>query len=150
LKKRSRLSRRSFLLHTGRIVTWGGALSLLGPLPGCGGGEREPDSDRSGADADAGAGADADRTGTDGSGPAASAQAPPPADDPCGDVSALTDEERTDREDVAYVSQTPDPEKRCDNCELWKPPEGGSPCGGCEILAGPVHPQGYCDVWVPV
>lgn len=71
-----------------------------------------------------------------------------PADDPCSDVSELSQAEIQGRESLNYVAETPNPEQRCDNCALWIEPRGGSPCGGCSIMAGPIHPAGWCSAWV--
>ena len=68
--------------------------------------------------------------------------------DPCADVSGLTDTELKMRnETLSYVAESPDPAKLCDNCKFWIVPEGGSPCGGCELIKGPIHPKGYCTSW---
>jgi len=68
--------------------------------------------------------------------------------DPCADLSELTPEEIEDRKSYNYVKETPFPEKKCINCELWLEPEEESPCGGCGLFEGPVHANGYCDEWV--
>jgi hypothetical protein len=68
--------------------------------------------------------------------------------DPCNDLSGLTEEEKAIRNELEYVAQTPYPEKVCDNCAVWIKPEAGKECGGCEIMAGPVHPKGYCASWI--
>lgn len=73
------------------------------------------------------------------------------ANESCDDLSGLTPEEIQAREEVfQYVDQTPNPEQRCNNCQFWQPDEAGGFCGGCQILAGPVHPEGYCISWAPV
>lgn len=71
------------------------------------------------------------------------------SDDPCSDVSDLTEQEKKTRDQFDYVAETPNPEKRCDNCALWVEPEGDSPCGGCTLVKGPIHPAGYCTAWAP-
>ena len=68
--------------------------------------------------------------------------------DPCSDLSQLTEEEKSIRKELEYVAESPYPEKVCDNCAVWIKPEEGKVCGGCEIMAGPVHPKGYCASWV--
>ncbi len=70
------------------------------------------------------------------------------ADDPCSDLSGLSQDEIQGRESLNYVAETPNPSERCDNCALWVEPEAGSPCGGCTIMAGPIHPGGWCTAWV--
>ncbi len=73
-----------------------------------------------------------------------------PAEDPCADLSGLTDEEKAVREEFEYVATSPNPEELCKNCALWIEPEPGSQCGGCEIMKGPIHPEGWCSVWVAI
>ena len=122
------LSRRTFLARAsalGLVAVGSGAL-----LSACGGG------------------------GGDGSGaaeaPAAqpeAPEAPAAAADPCSDLSGLSDADLQMRSTLQYVDETADPEKFCDNCQLWKAPEGGAACGGCQIIKGPIAPKGYCTSW---
>lgn len=67
------------------------------------------------------------------------------------DLSGLTAEELQAREQVfRYVDRSPNPAEVCDNCQFWQPDQGGAVCGGCQLLKGPVHPQGYCISWAPL
>lgn len=76
------------------------------------------------------------------------ASKPVASDDPCADVSGLTDTELQMRnETLKYVAKTPDPAKRCDNCKFWTPAAEGAACGGCELIKGPINPEGYCTSW---
>jgi len=68
--------------------------------------------------------------------------------DPCSDLSQLSQEDIEIRENFEYVDQTPIPEQRCDNCELWIAPAEGKKCGGCQIMNGPVKAKGYCTAWI--
>ena len=68
--------------------------------------------------------------------------------DPCADLGGLTAEEKQLRATFEYVAKSPFPEKLCDNCGFWIAPEGDSPCGGCQIMKGPINPKGYCKSWV--
>ena len=68
-------------------------------------------------------------------------------EDPCSDLSKLTEEEKQTRKDFEYVAKTPFPNKLCSNCALWITPETGKVCGGCDIMEGPINPNGYCNVW---
>ncbi len=70
--------------------------------------------------------------------------------DPCNDLSGLTEEEKRIRTELEYVAISPFPDKVCDNCAVWIKPEEGQECGGCEIMAGPVHPKGYCVSWLAI
>jgi hypothetical protein len=72
------------------------------------------------------------------------------AADPCADVSGLTEAEIQTRRNFNYVGQTPYPDQRCDNCQLWVEPAPGQTCGGCRIMEGPINPAGWCTAWVPV
>ena len=69
-------------------------------------------------------------------------------EDPCADLSKLTPEEKQTRKDFQYAAKSKFPDKLCTNCELWLAPEQGQTCGGCEIMEGPIHPNGYCTAWV--
>lgn len=68
----------------------------------------------------------------------------------CTDTSGLTDAQVQQRGAVNYVDATPNPEQLCSNCQLYTQPEGGAQCGGCQVVPGPIHPDGYCDLWVAV
>ncbi|MEZ4647687.1 MAG: high-potential iron-sulfur protein [Candidatus Eisenbacteria bacterium] len=128
------MERRAFLDILARHSALGGIALLATSLLGCGGSDR----------------AESDAEGRTGSEDAERGEAGASAGDPCGDLSALSDDELSDRRTVEYVPVTPDAEKRCDNCQLWIAPENGAPCGGCDILAGPIHPRGYCTAWSAV
>lgn len=124
--KNKDFSRRDFLLKAsalGAVVVGGGSL-----LAACGGEEA--------AKAPAAAP------------PASSSQAPAAsAAGGCNDLAGLTDQEKQMRTALQYVDETPIPEKRCDNCQLYIEAEGGAACGGCKILKGPIAPAGYCTSW---
>lgn len=70
------------------------------------------------------------------------------ADFSCMDTSGLTEEQIQQRENTNYVDETPNEDMRCDNCQLYTEPEEGAQCGGCQVVPGPIHPAGYCDLWV--
>ena len=65
----------------------------------------------------------------------------------CTDTSGLTEAEKKTRKSLKYVDKSPKPDKNCLNCKLYTEPKGDSNCGGCTVLAGPVHPKGYCISW---
>ena len=73
------------------------------------------------------------------------------AADPCNDLSALSEADRQQaqqmRQTLGYVSETPYEDKRCDNCQFWQAPVGSAPCGGCQLIKGPIHAEGYCNSW---
>lgn len=66
----------------------------------------------------------------------------------CTDTSGLTEQEIQMRENAEYVDATPNPDQYCANCELFEPPAGDAECGGCQVIQGPIHPDGYCTLWV--
>jgi len=68
--------------------------------------------------------------------------------DPCDDLSGVSDADKQMRTNLGYVKQGQDASKRCDNCQLYVAPSGGSACGGCTLFKGPVHAGGYCNSWV--
>lgn len=66
----------------------------------------------------------------------------------CTDTSGLTDAQIQQRENTNYVDRSPNPDQVCSNCQLYTEPEAGAQCGGCQVVPGPIHPEGYCDLWV--
>lgn len=67
----------------------------------------------------------------------------------CTDVSGLSESEIATRNALAYVDRTPTPGKTCDACVQWIAPADSGQCGGCKLMKGLVHPQGYCNVFAP-
>lgn len=65
----------------------------------------------------------------------------------CTDKSHLNAEQQEQRTAQHYVDVSPlGTKKNCDNCVVFQP-AASSTCGSCLILAGPIHPLGYCDAW---
>ncbi len=69
----------------------------------------------------------------------------------CSDLSGLTDAEKQQRQtmttNLKYVEKSEVAGQQCDNCQLYKVPEGGSACGGCQLFPGPVAAEGHCASW---
>lgn len=65
----------------------------------------------------------------------------------CTNTSGLSEAELSTRTTQAYVDSSPQADKRCSNCRFY---QAGQPnqCGGCQVIRGPIHPQGYCNLWV--
>lgn len=64
----------------------------------------------------------------------------------CTDPAGTSNPTRTS---LKYVDVSPDPNKRCDNCQQYVAPEGGKACGGCKLFnSTDVAPKGYCNGWV--
>ena len=66
----------------------------------------------------------------------------------CTDTSGLSEAELAMRQQQEYTDSTPYPEKTCDNCQLFQAPSREGTCGGCQVIKGPIHPKGYCKLWV--
>lgn len=64
----------------------------------------------------------------------------------CKDTSGLTPAEKQMREQLAYVDKSPQAAKNCANCSFFQS-KGDNACGGCTLIKGPIHPQGYCNSW---
>ena len=115
------ITRKTFvknLFFSGTILLGGSTL-----LAACGGGEKKPE-------------------GNENTGQSAN------ANDPCSDVSKLSDADLATRKQFEYTGQTPNSEKFCSNCLHWRPPTGSSACGTCELVKGPINPNGYCTQWM--
>lgn len=68
--------------------------------------------------------------------------------DGCNDLSGLTEREISMREQLKYVAQSEKAEQVCKNCRFWQPAQPGETCGGCQLIKGPIHPNGWCQSWV--
>lgn len=70
----------------------------------------------------------------------------------CNDDAALADLSDDDiarREGHEYTDQSPEEGQYCDNCLHWEDPAAGENCGGCAMIPGPFHPEGWCNIWAP-
>lgn len=61
---------------------------------------------------------------------------------------SLSEQEQSIRSSLRYVDQSPIAQKTCANCKIYTLPNNNSLCGGCKIVPGPIHPQGYCTAWI--
>jgi hypothetical protein len=116
-----KLSRKKFLKNiffSGAVILGGSTL-----LAACGGGEKKPEGNEN-----------------------TSQQSN--VNDPCSDVSNLSDAELATRKQFNYTGQTTDSDKYCSNCLHWVPSTGNGPCGTCELVKGPINPNGYCDQYM--
>lgn len=64
------------------------------------------------------------------------------------DVRALSEAERATRTSTNYIAVSPFTDMRCDTCQFWLPAQG-TPCGGCVVVKGPIHPAGHCTSFAP-
>jgi hypothetical protein len=66
----------------------------------------------------------------------------------CSDAPGLVPDDVTIRTEVAkYQAQSPDPTKRCSICSLFLAAPGKA-CAACQIVKGPINPDGYCTLYV--
>jgi hypothetical protein len=61
----------------------------------------------------------------------------------CTDVSKLTSTT------LGYEDFSREAGKTCVKCSQYTEPPAADQCGGCKVLPGPVHPNGYCRVFSP-
>ena len=66
----------------------------------------------------------------------------------CEGYAELTETQLASRQALQYVDVSERADQNCANCRVYNQPEGGSPCGGCQLFAGPVSPKGWCSGWV--
>ncbi len=67
----------------------------------------------------------------------------------CTDVSGLSEADKATRTGLQYVDKAADPSKHCNKCVLYSEPVGGSACGGCSVVKGPIAPEGSCTAFAP-
>lgn len=66
----------------------------------------------------------------------------------CMDTNGLSPAEVGMRNAQNYVDHSPHgEEKHCANCNLYQAAQSETQCGGCRVIKGPVHPEGYCGLW---
>ncbi len=66
----------------------------------------------------------------------------------CSDVSGLNEGEKAARSALQYVDRSNLADKQCRNCNLYEVPAQVTDCGKCQVVKGPIHPNGYCTAWV--
>lgn len=66
----------------------------------------------------------------------------------CNDTSGLSAAEQSTRSGAEYVDTSPHGvSKQCLNCN-FKQNLTANACGTCTVVPGPIHPNGYCTLWV--
>jgi hypothetical protein len=63
-----------------------------------------------------------------------------------GQLSSLSEADRTARNVLKYVDTSTEANKTCSNCLQFQP-AGDNQCGTCKVVKGPVAPTGYCSTW---
>ncbi len=64
----------------------------------------------------------------------------------CGETAALSPAELAMRTGQQYTDQTTQPDHRCSNCRYYTPAPPAE-CGACQVIRGPIHPEGFCNLW---
>ena len=67
--------------------------------------------------------------------------------DSCQDVSKLSDAEKTSRSTLQYTDKAPSADRQCHACNFWQPPGDPAQYRGCQLVKGPIHPNGYCTAF---
>ena len=66
----------------------------------------------------------------------------------CEGLPGLTPEELQLRKTLQYVDASPQPGRNCTTCTLFVPSKEPDSCGACKVIHGPVHPNGWCKIFV--
>lgn len=65
----------------------------------------------------------------------------------CDDIAGLSTSERSFRQSLGYVDNSPHgDEKNCNNCYFFTAADTDI-CGKCNTVKGPINPYGYCAAW---
>src|SRR5690349_3888793 len=62
----------------------------------------------------------------------------------CTDVSSLTPAELATRQSLEYTDHSPQADKRCSICRFFTAAQSQDQCGTCQLVKGPIHPDGMC------
>lgn len=64
----------------------------------------------------------------------------------CTDTTGLSPAEITTRQSQHYADASPHADKHCNGCRFFTAGAAGQ-CGTCQVIRGPINPDGYCDLW---
>jgi hypothetical protein len=64
----------------------------------------------------------------------------------CTDTSGLSAAEVTTRTSQAYTDHSTHADQKCNNCRFYTAGQGNA-CGTCQVIRGPIHPDGHCNLW---
>ncbi|MET0792158.1 MAG: high-potential iron-sulfur protein [Polyangiaceae bacterium] len=66
----------------------------------------------------------------------------------CNEAPGLSPDELKAREETAqYQDQSMEATKHCPQCALYVAPAQAG-CGACQVVKGPINPNGYCKLYV--
>jgi hypothetical protein len=72
----------------------------------------------------------------------------PANNDPCSDTSGLTADQLQTRKTFQYTGHSPHNDKYCSICNFFIKPQGNAHCGTCQVVKGPINPDGYCNSFI--
>jgi len=64
----------------------------------------------------------------------------------CTDTAGLDPAALTTREGQAYTDSSSNADQNCGNCNFFTAGAANA-CGTCAVVQGPIHPEGYCNLW---
>ena len=64
----------------------------------------------------------------------------------CTDTTGLEPGQIATRESQSYTDSSPNADQNCANCNFFQAGQAGA-CGTCQVIQGPIHPDGYCGLW---
>lgn len=65
----------------------------------------------------------------------------------CTDTSSLNPAQLQTRQSQSYVESSPNEGQNCANCRFFQAPSQEGSCGTCQVIAGPINPDGYCNLY---
>lgn len=66
----------------------------------------------------------------------------------CEDAAGLYPAERVRRTANEYIDRSARAPEYCFNCQYYVAPTEPGTCATCAIIPGPVHPLGWCKLWL--
>lgn len=64
----------------------------------------------------------------------------------CTDTSGLEAAQIATREAQSYTDSSTNADQNCANCNFYQAGQADA-CGTCQVIQGPIHPDGYCGLW---
>ncbi len=65
----------------------------------------------------------------------------------CSDVSGLAEADKATRLNNKYLEKSATAGKQCSGCALFQAPAAGAKCATCQVVKGPISPEGYCNLF---
>jgi hypothetical protein len=65
----------------------------------------------------------------------------------CAGDNGLAAADKAQRTAVKYTDHSTEAGKKCEGCVQFTPPPSPGTCGGCKVVKGTIHPEGYCTLY---